>query len=56
MEDETTEELLQQSAEGARNFMLGMALDPRLPTDMKKALADKATEIDTQIEAATGFA
>lgn len=55
MTEDTTEELLQQAAESAANFLRGASMDPRLPADMKSAFAEKAAEIDEKIEAAEGF-
>ncbi|WP_289345405.1 hypothetical protein [Acinetobacter baumannii] len=36
--------------EGASNFMRGMQFDPRLPSDVKSALIEKALELDQVVE------
>lgn len=43
------EELLEQ-LESAANFMRGMSLDPRIPSDTKQALIERAQEIDCLVE------
>ncbi|ETR94596.1 hypothetical protein [Acinetobacter lactucae] len=36
--------------EGASNFMRGMQFDPRLPSDIKTALIEKALELEEVVE------
>ena len=43
------EELLEQ-LESVANFMRGMQFDPRIPTDTKEALLERAQEIDELVE------
>lgn len=43
------EELLQE-LEAAANFMRGMQFDPRIPTDTKQALLERASTIDELVE------
>ncbi len=45
----SNEELLEQ-LESVTNFMRGMQFDPRIPTDTKEALLERAQEIDTMVE------
>lgn len=45
MTEEQIEDMLQE-LESARNFMLGMALDPSLPKQHANALTIKANKID----------
>jgi hypothetical protein len=46
---EETDELI-QALDGARNFMTGMSLDPRLPSEINKALLTLATKIVKKYE------
>lgn len=43
------EELLEQ-LESSANFMRGMAFDPRIPSDTRQALIERAQEIDGLVE------
>ena len=45
----SNEELLGQ-LESVANFMRGMQFDPRIPTDTKEALLERAQEIDELVE------
>jgi hypothetical protein len=45
----SNEELLEQ-LESVANFMRGMQFDPRIPTDTKEALLERAQEIDELVE------
>ena len=45
----SNEELLKQ-LESVANFMRGMQFDPRIPTDTKEALLERAQEIDAVVE------
>lgn len=43
------DELL-EAMQSAANFMRGMQFDPRIPSDTKQALIDRAEELDALVE------
>ena len=48
--DEPIEDQAIQLAEEAANFMRGMSMDPRLPTDIKEAVNHRVREMDEALE------
>jgi len=42
-------EAMQQIAEGAANFLRGMSMDQRIPSDAREAAINKADAIDAAI-------
>ena len=47
--DENTETLLAK-LESQANYMRGMSLDPRVPEEIKRALRERADEVDSFVE------